>query len=153
MAQWRQQTPGVQLDPLAFLQSPSPREKSLETVGVLLHRSGAPALRELEQRRGTQRRAEPEVEELLEAPPGRGAFILLELNEPELRHVLQVVRRHPHLLLWHGALLAKIRLTSIDKDQWIRLAIVAREVHLLEPRRPIRGGLAVLAAVGVGRRA
>ena len=78
---------------------------------------------------------------------GRSTLVLLDLVVPQLGAVLEVVRRHPDFLL-HDSLLMKIRFTAIDKDQGIRLAIVAREVKLLETRRPI---LVVLPRPGVCR--
>jgi hypothetical protein len=82
-------------------------------------------------------------------------LVLLELDEPQLDHILQVVRRHPHHLLRHGALLAKIRLAPIDENQWVEqewvgLALEAREVHLLEPRGAIRVVRPVVVDAGVG---
>jgi hypothetical protein len=133
------------------VQPASTRKKRLEAVGVFFHQSRASALRQLEQRRRSQRRSKPEVEDLLEAIPGWRAFILLELEEPQLGHVVHVVRRHPHLFLRHGALLSKVRLTLVDEDQRVGLAVIARELHPLEPRRVIRAVLPILVAAGVGR--
>ena len=86
------------------------------------------------------------MKELCETAPGRSTLILLDLVVPQLGIVLEVVRCHPDFLLLHDSLLMKIRFTAIDKDQGIRLAIVAREVELLETRRPI---LVVLPRPGV----
>jgi hypothetical protein len=151
MAQQWQQPPCVQLYALAFLQPASTRKKGLEAAGIFFHRSRASTLRQLEQRRRSQRWDEPEVEEFLEATPGRRALILLELEEPQLGHVVHVVRCHPYLFLRHGALMSKVRLALVDEDQRVGLAVIARELHPLELRRVIRAGLPILVAAVVGR--
>jgi len=83
------------------------------------------------------------MEELLEVAPGRGPLVLLDLVVPQLGAILQVIGCHPHLLFLHDALLMEIGVAAIEKDQRIRLAIKAREIHLLEPRRAIDVVLAV----------
>lgn len=70
-----------------------------------------------------------EVKELVEAPPRRHTLVLLDLDIPQLRHLLQVVRRHPHL---HDALLIKVGITTIDEGKGIGLAIKLQKVHPLE---------------------
>jgi hypothetical protein len=56
----------------------------------------------------------------------------LELHEPELGDVLEIIRRHPDAFLWHGALLAEVRFALTEEEHGVRLAIVAREVEFLE---------------------
>jgi hypothetical protein len=128
------------------------REESLEAVRVLFHGPRAPALGELKQRRRAEGRPKPQVEEVLEVASAWCSFVLLQLDVPQLGHVLEVVGGHPDLLLRHGSLLMEIGLTTVDEDQRIRLAIVAREIHLLKPGWAILVVLAGRLAVSCGRR-
>lgn len=77
------------------------------------------------------------MQQLLEAAPRWRAFIFLELDKPELRDVLQIIRGHPHLFLWHCALLVEIRLTLVDEEQRVRLPVVAWEIELLKSGRTV----------------
>jgi hypothetical protein len=77
------------------------------------------------------------MQQLLAAAPRWHAFIILELDKPELCDVLQIIRGHPHLFLRHCALLVEIRLTLVDEEQRVRLSVVAWEVELLESGRTI----------------
>jgi hypothetical protein len=97
------------LDPLCFVQATRTWQEGLEPIGVFLHGAGPPALRQLKQGSRSEWRAKSQVEEVLEVPPCRCALVLLELDVPELRDVLQMVRGHPHPLLGHGALLTEVR--------------------------------------------
>jgi hypothetical protein len=108
------------------------REKGLESICIFFHGPCAPALCELVQRGRSEGRPKPQVEEVLESSPGRRALVLLELDVPQLRDVLQVVRGHPHAFLRHGALLAEVRLALVDEKHEIGLAVVAWEVQLVE---------------------
>ena len=116
MTERRQEATGEQLDALRLIQAARTGQECLEAVSVLLHGPGAPALRELEQRGRPKGRAEPKVQEFLEAPPGGRTFVFLELCVPELRHVVHVVGRHPHTLFHHGTVLAEIRFTLVDEE-------------------------------------
>ena len=129
MTQRRKEAASVELDLLDLVKPTCTGKECLEPIGVL-HRPGVPALRDLEQGSRSERRAEPQMEELLEPTPARRAFILLELDVPQLGHVFEVVRGHPDLFR-HGSLLVKVGLTSIDEDQWVAFAVEARKVHLL----------------------
>jgi len=73
------------------------------------------------------------------------ALVIPELEVPQLGHVLKIIRGHPHLLLFHDPLLMEIRFTAADEDERIDRTIIAREIHLLEPRRAIVVVLAVHA--------
>ena len=97
-----------------------------------------------------QGRPVAQVEQLLEAVPGGCALILLDLDVPHLGALLQIEGGHPHLLLLHDPLLMEVRFASIEEDQRVGLAIVAREIQLLEPRGSIIVVLAraMLAAGG-----
>lgn len=57
--------------------------------------------------------------------------------------VLQIVGRHPDLLLLGDALLDEVRFTTADEGQRVGLAVELGEVELLESGRPI----VVMAAV------
>jgi hypothetical protein len=91
VAEQLQQAAGVELHPLAFLEPASAREERLEAIGVFLDCPRAAALGELEQWGGPQHQAETLVQEFLKAPPWRRALVLLELDEPQLGHILEVV--------------------------------------------------------------
>ena len=104
---------------------------------VLLDGARAPAGRQFTQGIGAERWAVVEVKQLLESAPRWSALVLLNLDVPHLCSILQIIRRHPNLLLLHDPLLMEIRFRSIDENQRIGLAIIAREVELLEPRRPV----------------
>jgi len=145
MAKRGQQTASVELHPLVFVETAGARKKRLEPVGVFFDGPRAAALGEFE-----EGRPEPQLQKLLEAPLGRRAFILLELDEPELGNVLQIVGGHPHALLRHGALLAEIGLAPIYEQQRIRLAVKSGKIQFLEPGRSIGMVLAVLVATRRG---
>jgi hypothetical protein len=152
VAQRRKQTTSVQLDTLDLIKPTRTSKEGLEAVRVVLHGPRASALGELKQRRRAEGWPKSHVEEVLEAAPARCSFILLQLDVPQLGHVLEVVGSHPYPLLRHGSLLMEIGLTTVDEDQRIRLAIVAQEIHLLEPRWVIIVVLAGWLAVACGRR-
>jgi hypothetical protein len=69
----------------------------------------------------------------------------MELDVPQLSHVLEIERGHPHLLLRHGVLLVKVRFTLVDEEHRIGLAVKTWEIHLIELRRAVD----VVAVVGV----
>jgi hypothetical protein len=137
VAHRREETALVQLDALALLEATRAGQESLEPVGVILHRPRAAALHQLEQGRRSER-PEPKVEQFFETRPRWHALVLLELNVPGLGDILQVVRRHPHALLCHGALLEKVRFALVDEDHRIRLVVVAGEIQFLESRRALK---------------
>jgi hypothetical protein len=152
VAHLREEAARVQLDALALLEVTHVGQESLESVGVVLHRPRAAALRQLEQGRRSERRPEPKVEWLFETPPWWRALVLLELNVPELGDILQVVRRNPHALLRHGALLAKVRFTLVDEDHRIRLAVVAGKIQFLEFGRALEIVRPLLTSASAVRR-
>jgi hypothetical protein len=104
-AERRLETSRGQLNPLCLGKWTSTREEHLE-----------PILSQLGQRGSTQRWPITQFEQLLEATPGRGALVRLDLDVPHLRALLQVVGGHPDLLLLHDSLLMEIRLTMIGED-------------------------------------
>jgi hypothetical protein len=120
----------------------------MKAIGVLLHGPCTPALGELEQRSRSQGRPKLQVQELLETPPWWRALVLLELDVPELRDVLQIVRGHPHALLRHGALLTKIGFTLVDEEHRIGLAVIAGKIQFLEPWGAIKIAWPFQAAAG-----
>jgi hypothetical protein len=56
----------------------------------------------------------------------------LELHEPELGDVLEIIRRHPDAFLWHGALLAEVRFAHAEEEHGVGLAIVVGKIKFLE---------------------
>ena len=148
MAQRGQEAPREELDMLGFLQWTSAWQECLEPVLVLLHGACAPALRELEEGCRAQGQTETQLEKVLETAPPRNALVTPELEVPQLGHVLKIIRGHPHLLLFHDPLLMEIRFTAADEDERIDRTIIARKIHLLEPRRAI---VVVLAVHGPAR--
>jgi len=73
-----------------------------------------------------------------------------------MRPIFEVVGRHPHFFLLHDSLLVEVGFAAVDEDERTGLAVVAREIHLLEPRWPIivmltEGLLAVGARQPIGR--
>jgi hypothetical protein len=138
VAEGWEQTAGEKLDSLRFVKPPDAEEEALKMVGVFLHRPGASALRQLEERRRAQRRSESQINEIFESSPRRRAFVLLKLHEPLLGDIFEVVCRHPDTLLGHGTLLAKIGLTLVDEEARVRLAVKTGKFPLLEPGGPIR---------------
>jgi hypothetical protein len=64
--------------------------------------------------------------------PRRNALVLLDLDPPHLATVFKVVPYHRGLLLLHDSLLVEVRLTSVNEDEQVELAIIFREVELLE---------------------
>ena len=88
----RPQPAREQLHPLDFLHRTGARQERLEMVLVLGDRACAPAVGELEQQGGAERRPVAKVEEVLETVPcGNAAFVLLDLDVPQLGAVFQVV--------------------------------------------------------------
>jgi len=132
----RLETDGEELDPLCLVEVPGAWQQRLEPILVLLDRAGALARRQFAERVGTEGWAVTEVQELLEPAPGRGALVLLHLDVPHLGAFLQIVGGHPDLLL-HDPLLMEVGFTSIEEDQGVGLAIIAREVEFLESRGTI----------------
>jgi hypothetical protein len=122
---------GVELDALALVEPPRAWQHSLKPVGVFLHGPDAAILRQLEEGRRAERWPETKVEEVLESSPWRRSLVFLQLDVPQLRDVLQILGGHPHALLRHGALLAKIGFTFVEEEHRIGLAIGAGEVELL----------------------
>jgi len=131
VAQRRKKPPGVELNALGLLQPSSARQQGLKAIGVFFHVARAAALRELKERSGAQGRPEPQVE-VLESAPGRSALVLLQLDKPQLGHVLEVVRSHPDALLDQGSLLPKVRLTLVGEEQRVGFAVETGEIELLE---------------------
>jgi len=109
---------------------------------VPVRRHSANSNRGAEWRGGPKRK----VEEVLESSPWRRTLVVLQLDVPQLRDVLQIVGGHPHALFRHGALLAKIGFAFVDEEHRIGLAIEAREVELLESWGSIQITRSLLAA-------
>lgn len=109
-AKRRLESSDEELNPLVLVQEPRAWEERLETVLVLLHGARAFARRQFAEWVGSEGRTVAEVEQILEAAPGRSTLVLLDLDVPHLCPVLQVVQGHPDLLL----------------------------LELLEPRRPVQ---------------
>jgi hypothetical protein len=99
---------------------------------VLRERPRALAVGELEEQRGSKWWSIPEVDEFGETTPGWRALVLLDLDPPHLGAVLQIVPRHPDLLLFHDSLLVEVRLTPINEKEGVGLAILFGEIELLE---------------------
>jgi len=76
------------------------------------------------------------VQELGKAAPWRCAFVPLNLVEPQLGTRFHVVGGHPNLLLFYDALSMEVGLTAIDEREWVGLAIILGEIHLLDSRQP-----------------
>ena len=93
---------------------------------------------------GPQGWSESLVQEFGEATPLWSALVLLNLDEPQLPDVFQVVGGHPHVLFLYDALLMEVGFTPVNEHQWIGLAIESWEIHLLKVRGAI---LEVLAGV------
>jgi len=85
---------------------------------------------------GAQGRTEAEVQELGKAAPWRCAFVPLNLVEPQLGTRFHVVGGHPNLLLFYDALSMEVGLTAIDEREWVGLAIILGEIHLLDSWQP-----------------
>lgn len=130
-----QEPAGVELDLLGLLQFARAGQQRLPLRRVLRDRPGPAAGRELEERSRAERWPEPQIDEVLEAWPCRSALILLNLHEPQLGVVVEVVRSHPDALLRHNPLLQEKGFALVDEGERISLAIVAR--HL---RAPMLGG-------------
>jgi hypothetical protein len=105
-AERRLETSREQLNPVCLGKWTSTREERLELILILDDRARAPAFNQLGQRGSTQRWPITQVQQLLEATPGRGALVRLDLD----------VGGHPDLLLLHDSLLMEIRLTTIGED-------------------------------------
>jgi hypothetical protein len=146
-AERRTETAGEELHPLEFVEGSSTGEQRLEAVLVLGDGAGAAAVCQLEEGVGAQRQPIAQVKEFLELTSGWDTFVRLDLDVPQLRSLLQIVGGHPNFLLLHDALLVEIAFAPINEDQGIRLAIIPREIHLLESRWSI---LVVLAHAGLG---
>jgi hypothetical protein len=91
MTERGQQAACVELHPLVFLEATRAGQEGLEAIGVLLDGPRAATLGELEQWCRAQGWTKPQVEEVPEAAPGRRALIFLQLDEPQLGDVLEVV--------------------------------------------------------------
>ena len=73
---------------LIFLKWPGMCEQVLEAILIISHRGRQAAGDKLAQRVGMERWPETEINELLEAVPGRSALILLHLRVPLLCRVV-----------------------------------------------------------------
>ena len=122
-----------QLHPLRLFQGTGAGKKRLEAILILRDSARATAIRQFEEGSSAERGAVAQVEQFLEPAPRWRTLVRLDLDVPHLRPVLQIVGGHPDLLL-RDALLMKIILTTIDKRQWIGLAVVFGKIHLLETR-------------------
>lgn len=147
MAERWEEAPGVELDALRLLEPACTRKESLEAVGVFLHGARAPALGELEHGRGSERGPEPEVEEILEVAPIRRALVGLQLGEPQLCDVIQMVRRHGYALVHGGAVLAEVGFAFVDEEHRIGRAVVAGKVPLLMLGVEVLTARAIVATV------
>jgi len=152
VTQRRQEPPREELHTLGLVHSASTGKKFLEVVGVFLDGARAAAFGELEEWCRPEGWTEPQVEEVLEPVPWRRALILLQLDEPHVGDTLQLVRCHPHALLQHGALLPEIRLTFVDEEHGIRLAVKAGKIELLKLGGSVKVPCPVSAAVADLRR-
>jgi hypothetical protein len=102
------ETSGEQLNPLHLSKRTSTRDERLEPILILGDRARAPPFSQFGQRGSAQRWPITQVQQLLEATPGRGALVRLDLDVPHLRALLQVIGGHPDLLLLHDSLLMEI---------------------------------------------
>ena len=141
--------PHEELHMLGLVHSASVGKKFLEAVGVFLDGSRAAAFGELEEGCRPKGWTEPQVEEVLELAPWRCALILLQLDEQHVGDTLQLVRRHPHALFRHGALLPEIRLAFVDEEHGIRLAVEAGKIELLKLGGSIEVSCPISAAAAV----
>jgi len=146
-AERRLKAPGEELDALFLVEAASTGEERLEAVLVVRDGSGALACGQLVEGVGAQRWPVAEMEKVLEAASRGNALVFLDLDVRHMDALFQVVGSHPHLLFLHDPLLVEVGLTPVDEDQRIGLAIIARKVKLLEPRRPI---LMVFASPALG---
>lgn len=131
-AERRLETRGEDLDPLGLGEGAGAREKGLKAILVVDDGARACARHELAKGIGAQGWPVPGVEELGETPPGRCAAIALDLHEPHLGAVLQIVRGHPNLFLLGDPLLMEVGFTAVDEREGIRFAVILGESHLLE---------------------
>jgi hypothetical protein len=136
-AERRLQSRREQLHLLRLGKSTRARQAGFKALLVLVDRSSALAGRQLAERIRSQRRPEAQIEELGEAAPWWCALLALDLHVPQLRGVLEVVGRHPDLLLLGDALLVEEGFTPIDEREGVGLPVEAGKVHLLEPGWPI----------------
>lgn len=95
MAEGAQEARREQLHVLGLCEGAGLREERLKAVLKVVHRAGALAGRELAQWIGAEWWSKMEVEQLREAPPGRSAILLLDVDEPQLCSVQEVVGGHP----------------------------------------------------------
>lgn len=100
----------------------------MEPILVLLSRPRAFAHGELAQGVGSDRWPESEVQELGKAAP----VVALDLHEPQLRNIEQIVRCHPDLFFFRDVLLEKVGLALVNECQGITFAVILGEIHLLE---------------------
>jgi hypothetical protein len=131
VAQWWQQSAREELDALVLLKAARARKESLKPIAVFLHGSGATALGELEHRGGSEGRPEPQVQQLLEVRPVGCAVILLDLREPQLCHVVEMVGGSAHLVIPRGSVLEEVGVTLVKEEHRIGCAVVAGEIPLL----------------------
>jgi hypothetical protein len=136
-AERRQESSREKLHPLGLLDASGAGQQHLEPILVVLHRPRATTGRQLEEGCRAERGAVAQIEKFLEMWPGPCAFVLLDLHVPELRPLLKIVRRHPHALLRHDALLQEEGFTFVDEDERISIAVVARELRTSVFRRPV----------------
>jgi hypothetical protein len=135
-AEWRGKAACEQLHALLLLEGAGAGQERLKSVLVLLDGAGAATVRELKEGGRSQGWTVAHVEQFRETAPRRSTLVRLDLDIPQLRPVLQVVGRHPHLLL-HDSLLVEVGLTAVDEDEGVGLAVVPQKVHLLKSRRLI----------------
>jgi len=69
------------------------------------------------------------VQELGEATPHRGAFIVLDLEEPNPGVIFQITGNQPYLLVLHDVLSTEVGVALVDEGHKIRFPHKFREVH------------------------
>jgi hypothetical protein len=153
VAERRQEPSGEELDPLRLVKPAGARQEGLEPIGILLHGPRAAALGELKHRGGAKGRGEPQIQEILEITPRWRAVIVLQLGEPQLCGVIQMIGRHAHVLFRHGSVLAEVGLTLVEEQHRVGRAVEVGKIPLpvfrveLLLARPLR-----MAAIGATRR-
>ena len=78
---------------------------------------------------GAWGRFEAQVQELGEATPRRGAFIVLDLEEPNPGVIFQITGNQPYLFFLHDALSAEVGVALVDEAHRIRFPRKFREIH------------------------
>ena len=61
----------------------------------------------------------------------RRAVVVLQLDEPQLRGVVQMIGCHEHALLRHGSVLTEVGVALVEEEHRVGRAVEAGEIPLL----------------------